>query len=102
MTEPSHNQIWSKLKSIKGVRSLIQKALILYVLLMDSETPAWAKAVVITTIFYLLDPLDAIPDMTPLVGYLDDLAVISAAIKALSSQIKPHHYTRSDDMYREL
>tara|TARA_R110002167_G_scaffold110673_2_gene281284 strand:- start:1909 stop:2217 length:309 start_codon:yes stop_codon:yes gene_type:complete len=102
MTEPSHSQVWAKLKSIKGLRALIQKALLLYVLLIDADTPAWVKAAVIAALIYLVDPIDAIPDITPLIGYLDDLAVISAAIKALANQIKPHHHTRSDDMYREL
>tara|TARA_R110002167_G_scaffold29013_24_gene97067 strand:- start:529 stop:837 length:309 start_codon:yes stop_codon:yes gene_type:complete len=102
MTEPSHSQVWAKLKSIRGIRDLIQKALLLYVLLMEADTPAWVKAVVIAALIYLVDPIDAIPDITPVVGYLDDLAVLAAAIKALSSQIKPHHHARSDDMYREL
>lgn len=102
MPELSHRRFLSKLKSIRGIRELLQKATLLYVLLIDGDTPAWVKAAVITALAYLVDPIDAVPDVAPFVGYLDDFAVISAAIAALKSQIKPKHIVLAKDMYREI
>ena len=36
-------------------------------------------------------PLDAIPDFTPLVGYLDDAGVVTAAVAYYSSEIEPYY-----------
>ena len=44
----------------------------------------WAKKVlVVAALAYFIVPVDSIPDFTPLVGYLDDAAVIAAVIKTL-------------------
>ncbi|MBN1637354.1 MAG: DUF1232 domain-containing protein, partial [Ignavibacteriales bacterium] len=36
-------------------------------------------------------PLDAIPDLTPLFGYLDDLGVITALMKYLGSELNQYY-----------
>jgi uncharacterized membrane protein YkvA (DUF1232 family) len=40
---------------------------------------------------YFISPIDAIPDIAPLVGYLDDLGVITAVIKFLGSELIPYY-----------
>jgi uncharacterized membrane protein YkvA (DUF1232 family) len=51
----------------------------------------WArKTVVIATLAYFILPLDAIPDFTPIAGYLDDIGVVAAAIRYLGAQL--HRY----------
>jgi hypothetical protein len=49
--------------------------------------PAWAIAAIIGAIIYVVSPIDAMPDLIPIVGWLDDGAVVTAAIGALETVI---------------
>jgi uncharacterized membrane protein YkvA (DUF1232 family) len=92
----------SKLNQIKGINIVFEKALLLYVLLIDADIPLWAKAAVIAALLYLIDPLDAIPDITPFVGFLDDLTVLMSTLKTVSHQIQPHHKNQAKLLTSEL
>ena len=51
------------------------------------ETPIWAKNVIMGTIGYLLLPLDGIPDLTPFLGYSDDMGVLMVGLATVSAFI---------------
>jgi uncharacterized membrane protein YkvA (DUF1232 family) len=51
------------------------------------DSPAWAKRIIIGALGYVLTPIDAIPDLTPLIGYTDDLGVLSFGLVAIASYI---------------
>ena len=36
----------------------------------------------------MISPIDAVPDITPIIGLLDDVAVITAAVTKLASELK--------------
>jgi uncharacterized membrane protein YkvA (DUF1232 family) len=86
----SENSFWEKVRdfAIKAGREIIEKVLILYYCLQDPDTPAWAKSVIIGALGYFILPTDAIPDPIPVIGYTDDLGVITAAILAIAASIK--------------
>ncbi len=46
----------------------------------DPTTPAWAKAILVAAVAYVLCPFDAIPDYIPVVGWADDIGVLGAAL----------------------
>lgn len=48
--------------------------------LKDKETPITAKLLAAVTVSYALSPVDLIPDFIPLLGYLDDIIILSALI----------------------
>ena len=50
--------------------------------------PAWAIATIIGAIIYVVSPIDAVPDIIPVAGWLEDGAVVAAAVKALEEVIK--------------
>ena len=51
-------------------------------LLNDKRVSPWLKAVIpIVALFYVLLPLDLIPDFIPVLGQLDDLAIIMLATR---------------------
>lgn len=91
-----------KLSKVKGMDELIENAVLLYILMTDEEVSAWAKAIAIGALIYLVDPIDAIPDAIPFVGLTDDLAVIVAALKALTSQITNHHRAKAREFTKNL
>ncbi|MBI5557785.1 MAG: DUF1232 domain-containing protein [Deltaproteobacteria bacterium] len=61
-------------------REVIEKALWLYYAAQNPATPAWAKKVIYGALGYFIFPLDAIADIAPLVGYVDDLGVLAIAV----------------------
>ena len=87
--EYSDNSFWDKVKTfaITAGREVIEKALWLYYAAQRPETPKWAKAAIYGALAYFISPLDAIPDITPLVGFTDDLGALAAAIAMTSAYI---------------
>lgn len=66
--------------ALRAGREVIEKALWLFYAARRPETPAWAKTVIFGSLAYFISPVDAIPDITPIVGYTDDLATLTAAL----------------------
>ena len=80
--EYSDEGFWAKVASFAKAagKELIEKALWLYYAAQDPATPAWAKGIVYGALGYFILPIDAIPDVTPVIGYTDDLGVLAAAV----------------------
>ena len=51
------------------------------------ETPKWAKRIVLGALAYLLSPIDVIPDLTPFLGYTDDLGMIIASLGSIAMYV---------------
>ncbi len=85
----SEDSFWGKIKKYAKAAGVevIEKALQLYYALQNANTPAWAKTVIVGALGYFISPIDAIPDITPLIGYGDDLGVLAAAIAMVSTHI---------------
>ena len=52
----------------------------LYLAYRDPRVPWYAKALIAAIMGYALCPLDLIPDFIPVLGYVDDIIIIPAAI----------------------
>jgi uncharacterized membrane protein YkvA (DUF1232 family) len=65
-----------KIIGVKGVYML----LILYNTLQKKDIPPKEKSIIIGALGYFLLPLDALPDITPIVGYSDDIFALGMAI----------------------
>jgi uncharacterized membrane protein YkvA (DUF1232 family) len=50
-------------------------------LFREPRVPLVAKAVVPLALLYVISPIDALPDIFPVLGQLDDLAVVYGALK---------------------
>lgn len=68
-------------------RQALEKALWLYYAVQNPGTPKWARRVIYGALGYFVLPLDAIPDLAPLVGYTDDLSVMTAALATVAFYI---------------
>ncbi len=81
--------LWQKLKQYAGLagREVVEKALLLYYAMQEEKVPAWARATIAGALGYFIVPLDAIADITPAVGYADDLGVLVLAVAAVASYI---------------
>ena len=54
----------------------VYAVLLLYYAYKRKETPFWARNIIMASIAYFLSPIDTIPDLTPFLGFTDDLSVI--------------------------
>jgi uncharacterized membrane protein YkvA (DUF1232 family) len=48
--------------------------------LMDGRAPKLPKALLLGAVAYTLLPLDLVPDLVPILGWLDDAGVMTAAM----------------------
>ena len=58
-----------------GIKT-VYAALLLFYAFKRKETPRWAKNIILGVLGYFLTPLDFLPDLTPLLGFTDDLGVL--------------------------
>ncbi len=87
--EYSKDGFWDKLLKFAKTagKDVIEKALWLYYAAENPKTPAWAKTVIYGALGYFIFPVDAIPDISPVVGFADDLGVLASAIATVSFYI---------------
>ncbi len=78
-----HARKFMRQMSTKGIYTL----LLLFYAFQGKETPSWAKNIIIGTIGYFLSPIDAIPDLTPVIGMTDDIGVLSFGIVTIACYI---------------
>lgn len=93
------NDFWEKTKTYakSAGETVLEPALKMYYSLQDTDTPAWAKAIIISSLGYFISPLDVIPDVVPVAGYTDDLGVLVAAIAATAAHIKEEHSIKAKE-----
>jgi uncharacterized membrane protein YkvA (DUF1232 family) len=84
-------KFWRKLKSLAASLPFAEDLLAAYYCAFDRCTPLHVKAVLLGAIAYFILPTDLIPDYIPVIGYIDDAAVLGAAVKLVASHMKPEH-----------
>lgn len=88
----SQTSFLKKIKKYGKVIGLgaIYKALQLWYVMQKPEVPASTKVIIMGALGYLISPLDFIPDLTPILGYSDDIVAITYAL------IQVHGYIDDD------
>jgi uncharacterized membrane protein YkvA (DUF1232 family) len=66
-------------------RKLILQARLVWLLMRDPRVPLWLKALPLGSAAYLLMPFDVVTDLAPILGQLDDLAVIFIGLSTFIS-----------------
>lgn len=83
--------LWSKLEKSGKRISFAKDILALYRYMKDPFVKWYRKAIVVAALVYFIVPIDTVPDITPLFGYLDDLGVITALLKYLGSELMNYY-----------
>jgi uncharacterized membrane protein YkvA (DUF1232 family) len=99
----SDDSFWGKIKGFAKAagETVLEPALKLYYAAQDSDTPLWAKTTVYGALGYFISPIDAIPDVTPIIGYSDDLGVLIAATAAVAAYIKKEHTKKAKETLKQ-
>ena len=102
--EPNYPEVytddsfWEKLAGYAKLagKEVVEKALLLYYAGHEEDAPAWAKASIVGSLGYFIAPLDAIVDLTPVVGYADDLGVLALALAAVATYVNDNVREKAD------
>lgn len=101
--EYSEKGFWEKVRHYakKAGREVVGRALQLYFAAQAPETPMWARSIMYGALGYFITTVDAVPDITPVVGFTDDLGVLAAAIATVAVHITPEIRKRSEEKTRQ-
>ncbi len=83
--------IWEKLETVGRKISFAKDIVALYRYMKDGSVKWYRKGIVVAALIYFISPIDAIPDIAPLIGYLDDLGVITAVLKYLGHELMQYY-----------
>lgn len=68
---------------------------------MDPATPMKVRGVLLAALAYFILPFDAAPDFLALIGFGDDVAVLTAAIAMVRANMTEKHYAEADKALRQ-
>jgi uncharacterized membrane protein YkvA (DUF1232 family) len=88
-----------KLDRVGGKLRFAQDLVALFRYFMDAGVAWQRKTIVVAALLYFILPIDAIPDLLPLVGYLDDLGVILAVTKFMSVELAPYYHESTESIH---
>lgn len=83
--------LWTKLQRVGKKISFAKDVLALFNYMRDPFVSWHRKAIVVAGLVYFISPIDTVPDIAPLIGYLDDLGVITALLKYLGSELAQYY-----------
>ncbi len=77
--------LWQRLRF--WARLVLRDGLALYVAARHPRTPWYAKLLALVVAAYALSPIDLIPDVIPVLGFLDELILLPIAIALIARLI---------------
>ena len=87
---------------LKNVRRFIgyvpftKDAVAMYFCMIDPRTPVHVKGTIAAALGYFLSPVDAIPDVIAVIGFTDDVSVITATLTTVSVHVTDEHWKKAD------
>lgn len=91
MAKVRSDRFWDKVRRTAGKVPFVDEAVALWFCARDPATPARVKAVLFGALAYFVMPFDIIPDLLAVLGYADDLAIITAAVRIALPHVTDAH-----------
>lgn len=89
-------KFWTVLKKSARHIPFARDAVAAYYCATDPVTPRRVKGILLAALAYFILPLDAIPDIFTVIGFSDDLAVLTTAIAMVRGHMRDDHYVAAD------
>ena len=92
----NQEQVAEKLQNSNALKKYVELGNVMYGMLKDyrkgvySNVPWFTIAAIAFALLYVLNPLDIMPDFIPGIGYIDDFAVFTFALRFMESDL--HNY----------
>ena len=90
------NKIEDLFKSNGPLKKFISDVKVLMSLVKDyyngtyREIPWWSISAVVAALIYVLSPIDLIPDFIPVIGFIDDAAVVAACLSLIRKDLEAY------------
>ena len=87
----SDKSLWEKIREFSkdAGAKVIYAVLLMYYAMGDKSVSIKNKLMIAASLGYFILPTDAIFDLTPIIGYSDDLGVLLFALTQIASSITP-------------
>ena len=99
----SEESLWDKIKNFSKAAGakVVYAVLLLFFVMKDKSVGVKSKLSIAAALGYFILPTDAIFELTPLIGYTDDLGVLLFALSQISSSITPEVKEKARDKMKE-
>ncbi|THV11770.1 YkvA family protein [Rhizobium rhizophilum] len=94
--EKVRSRFWPTFKKAARQIPFSRDLVAAYYCAMDRETPFRVRGILLAALGYFVLPIDVIPDVLAVVGFTDDIAVLTTAIALINRHIKERHYEAAD------
>ena len=87
----NEKSFWRKIKKVGSAagQQVVYAALLLYYVMKDPAVEMKHKIIIAAALGYFILPVDAIPDIVPLLGYTDDFGALILALTKIYTAITP-------------
>ena len=89
--ERVRERLWSTLKRAARQIPFADEVVAAWFCALDPRTPRRVRYGLLAALAYFVAPIDAMPDLLPLVGFSDDAGVLMAAIALVRAHITDDH-----------
>ena len=100
----NYNVLWGKISEYarKAGKITTRPVLLLFFVLMDKETPWKDKVMILSTLSYVILPIDILDaKRLPIIGWSDEIASLSVAYQKVSKHITPEMEAKVDAILRK-
>jgi len=84
-----------KLRKVAGNVDVASAAKKLYGYFTDPSVAAAKKLLIVAGLIYFINPFDMMPDLIPVLGYVDDLGILTMILAYLSREVSKHAASRT-------
>ena len=101
----SDNRFWKKVERVakKVGATVLLPVFTLYYMLQDDKVSLQHKASIVGALGYFILPIDLIPDgILPVIGFTDDIAVMTLVLKLVKDSITPEIKARANARVSEI
>ena len=101
----SDNRFWKKVERVakKVGATVLLPVFTLYYMLQDDKVSLQHKAYIVGALGYFILPIDLIPDgILPVIGFTDDIAVMTLVLKLVKDSITPEIKARANARGSEI
>ena len=89
MAEEKKNWLGPYIPQGNILREVVQQIKLLYHLMLDRRVNLLAKLIPVAAVAYIFLPLDFLPDVIPVLGQLDDAAIIMLSVRLFFEAAPP-------------
>lgn len=89
----NENIIEEKITSSSNFKKIINEIKLFISIIKDyingnyKEVPFWTIGAITFSLLYLLSPIDFIPDFIPIIGYIDDVLILTTCYKMIKKDM---------------